>query len=97
VSDKDIRKMTAVLFPLACRIHLTPLNNARSAAPRDIAVMNARFKQRMNIYADAHEALQAAWQHCPRRGLVVVAGSLYLVGELLPAVRGSAEGLLRSR
>jgi folylpolyglutamate synthase/dihydropteroate synthase len=38
----------------------------------------------------AREALLAAWDACPENGLVVVTGSLYLIGELLETVRKDA-------
>jgi folylpolyglutamate synthase/dihydropteroate synthase len=41
----------------------------------------------MRVHADMRGALRAAWKECSPSGLVVVTGSLYLVGELLPLVR----------
>ena len=86
VRDKDIRKIGAAIFPLASSIHLTPLANTRSASPAEIAAMHKEFAPRMRIHGSMREALQSAWEECPRSGLVVVTGSLYLVGELLPLV-----------
>lgn len=91
VRDKDIRKMSGSLFPLAQSIHLTPLRNSRSASPEDIAAMHPRFRGRIELHSTSRAALQAAWNRCSRKGLVVVTGSLYLVGELLPIVRAAAE------
>ena len=91
VRDKDIRKMSGSLFPLAQSIHLTPLSNSRSASAEDIAAMHPRFRGRTELYANARAALRAAWNRCSRKGLVVVTGSLYLVGELLPLVRAAAK------
>ena len=88
--DKDIQKMGACLFPLARRIHLTPVANQRTADPAAIAAKHPRYRARMRTHSDARKALQAAWDECPRNGLVVVTGSLYLVGELLPLVREQA-------
>jgi dihydrofolate synthase/folylpolyglutamate synthase len=88
--DKDIQKMGGFLFPLARRIHLTPVPNPRTADPEAIAVEHPRYRVRMRIHSNARRALQAAWDECPRNGLVVVTGSLYLVGELLPLVREQA-------
>jgi dihydrofolate synthase / folylpolyglutamate synthase len=88
--DKDFHKMGAYLFPLAWRIHLTPLANQRTADPALIAAAHPRYRVRMRMHGNAREALQAAWDECPRNGLVVVTGSLYLVGELLPLVREQA-------
>jgi dihydrofolate synthase/folylpolyglutamate synthase len=85
--DKDVREMGELLFPLARRIHLTPVANSRSADPAAIAAALPRFRARMRIHPNARAALRVAWNECPDNGLVVVTGSLYLVGELLPLIR----------
>ncbi len=85
--DKDIRKMGNALFPLAGSIQLAPLNNARSADPKEVLAMFRRFAGKTRVHASSKEALKAAWQACSPKGLVVVTGSLYLLGELLPTVR----------
>ena len=85
--DKDIRNMAKHLFPLADSIHLAPLDNPRSATPAEIEAIHPRFRPRMRSHITSAEALHAAWKECPKRGLVVVTGSLYLVGEILPLLR----------
>jgi dihydrofolate synthase / folylpolyglutamate synthase len=87
VRDKNIQDIGAAVFPLAKRIYLTPLVNSRSADPAEIAGMHSRYCSRMTIHPDMANALQSAWAECPPTGLVVVTGSLYLVGELLPIVQ----------
>jgi dihydrofolate synthase / folylpolyglutamate synthase len=89
--DKDILKMGGLLFPMSRSIHLTPVANSRTAVPADIAAMHSRFRPRMRIHSNARAALEAAWDECPRNGLVVITGSLYLIGELLPLVRSVAQ------
>ncbi|MEJ2109222.1 MAG: hypothetical protein P8Z37_04770, partial [Acidobacteriota bacterium] len=91
VRDKNIREVAASLFPLAETIQLTPLTNTRSALPEDIAAMTPRFRTRISAHSDMRKALNAAWNLCSPQGLVVVTGSLYLVGELLPVVRRYTE------
>ena len=86
VRDKDIRKIGAAVFPIATSIHLTPLKNTRSATPAEVAAMLKSFRPKMRIHRNMREALYSAWEDCSRSGLVVVTGSLYLVGELLPIV-----------
>lgn len=86
VRDKDIRKIGAAVFPIATSIHLTPLVNTRTADPTQVVAMHKRFKPRMRVHRNGKEALYAAWKECSPAGLVVVTGSLYLVGELLPLV-----------
>jgi dihydrofolate synthase/folylpolyglutamate synthase len=85
--DKNIREMGASLFPLAASIHLTPIANARSANPGDVAELHRRFRSRMHLHSSMHRALYSAWRRCSPSGLVVVTGSLYLVGNLLPTVQ----------
>jgi dihydrofolate synthase / folylpolyglutamate synthase len=91
VRDKDIRKIGNALFPIADSIHLTPLVNTRSAVPDDVASMHKSFLPKMRIHKSMKEALNAAWKECSPSGLVVVTGSLYLVGELLPMVRKNSK------
>ena len=85
--DKDLRKMGAILFPMARSIHVGPIDNPRAASPLAIVALNAKFQNRMRVHASAAEALRGAWRECPSNGWVVVTGSLYLLGELLPLVR----------
>jgi dihydrofolate synthase/folylpolyglutamate synthase len=90
VRDKNIREIGRAIFPLATSIHLTPLVNTRSAAPSEVAAIHKSFISRMRIHSNMREALLAAWRECSPSGLVVVTGSLYLVGELLPFVQAGA-------
>jgi len=85
--DKDIRGMGAQLFPVATTIHLAPIANSRSASPDEIAGLHSPFRSRMRIHSNMREALYSAWDECSCRGLVVVTGSLYLIGDLLPLIR----------
>jgi dihydrofolate synthase/folylpolyglutamate synthase len=87
VRDKNIQEIGEAIFPLAARIHLTPLVNARSCNPIDVAAMHPQYRSRMTLHPDMKTALLSAWRDCPRSGLVVITGSLYLVGELLPIVQ----------
>jgi dihydrofolate synthase/folylpolyglutamate synthase len=91
VRDKDIPAMARALFPGARKIHLTPFANSRSAPAVDIASKTERFRRKLELHTHARAALTRAWESCPPGGLVVVTGSLYLVGELLPFVRAAAK------
>lgn len=91
VRDKNIRKIGATLFPLAKSIHLTPLINTRSSDPDEIVRLHKRFQSRMKLHPNMRKALYSAWKECSFSGLVIVTGSLYLVGELLPLIRSKVE------
>jgi len=89
--DKNIRAMGGYLFPLAKTIHLTPIPNSRCADPAEVAFLHKRFRSRIKIHPNMNAALLSAWRECSPSGLVVVTGSLYLVGELLSLVRRFAK------
>jgi dihydrofolate synthase/folylpolyglutamate synthase len=91
VRDKDIRGVGSAIFPVAASIHLTPLRNTRSSDPAEVAALHKRYRSRMRFHAGMREALYAAWKECSATGLVVVTGSLYLVGELLPLVQANTK------
>ncbi|HTY62766.1 MAG TPA: folylpolyglutamate synthase/dihydrofolate synthase family protein [Acidobacteriota bacterium] len=91
VRDKNIRGIGGAIFPAATSIHLTPLVNTRSSKPEEVAAMHKHFAPRMRIHSNMREALRAAWKECSPAGLVVVTGSLYLVGELLPFVQANSK------
>jgi dihydrofolate synthase / folylpolyglutamate synthase len=90
VRDKNIRGIGAAVFPIAKSIHLTPLVNTRSADPSEVMALHKQFRSQMKVHSNMREALDSAWEECPPSGLVVVTGSLYLVGELLPVVQADA-------
>ncbi len=87
VRDKNIRGIGACLFPVATSIHLTPLTNTRTASTNEIIDLNKRYRSKMKVHSSMRRALYAAWEQCSPKGLVVVTGSLYLVGELLPVIQ----------
>jgi dihydrofolate synthase/folylpolyglutamate synthase len=80
--DKSIKKMAQALFPLASRIVLTRIPYSRAADPGEIVSFASRYKGRMIVEADAKKAVQRAIIGAGREGVVVVTGSLFLVGEI---------------
>ncbi len=91
LADKDIKKMSQCIFPLAKSIHLAPLANSRSADPKAIAALHPSYGNRIYLHNSTRDALYATWKMCSPSGLVVVTGSLYLLGELLPLIHKHAK------
>jgi len=77
--DKDVSGMAAALAPAFEAVWLTRYPDARAADPAALA----RFFPQARIEPDPHAALERALQARPPGGLVVVAGSLYLLGALM--------------
>jgi dihydrofolate synthase / folylpolyglutamate synthase len=88
--DKDIAELGRQLFPLAREIVLTRAHSARAATPEEIASRCGALAARAQLCATSTDALALARQQARPNEVIVVAGSLYLVGEVRSAVLGNA-------
>jgi len=81
--DKAISEMTEILFPLAVRVMVTRPANPRSAAPQEIEQAASRTGAHMEAENDVGHALERARAAAPKNAVIVVTGSIYLVGEAM--------------
>ncbi|RPJ03238.1 MAG: bifunctional folylpolyglutamate synthase/dihydrofolate synthase [Candidatus Aminicenantes bacterium] len=82
MKDKDLRAMTRILFPAASSIILTRVPYKRSATPEDLLAAAPPFKGRVLLEPDTRKAVELALQESKRRAPVIIAGSLFLIGEV---------------
>ncbi len=84
--DKAISEMTEILFPLAERVFATRPDNPRSASPEEIQQAAVRTGSEVEAAPDVASALQRAKNLAGSTGVVVITGSIYLVGEVMRLV-----------
>ena len=84
MKDKAFDEMAQILFPLFERVIATPVMSPRSASAEELVQAAAQTGVRAIAASDGHQALALALAEVPPDGLVVIAGSVYLVGELRP-------------
>jgi dihydrofolate synthase/folylpolyglutamate synthase len=82
MADKDIAAIAGPLFPLADRLVLTAPRIDRAASPAEVAARAGESARGAHLEPDVRQALKAARGMAGPNRLVVVAGSLYLVGEV---------------
>jgi len=82
MKDKKIEELARVLFPLAERIILTRYPYDRAASPEEIARCAPDFLDRVEQEPDTAQAVRRALALAGARGVVVITGSLFLVGEV---------------
>lgn len=80
--DKRINKIADILFPLADRVIVTSFPYFRAALPEEIKQKAAKYVDRIVLEPDPGHAFMLALQLAKKQSAVVVAGSLYLVGEI---------------
>ncbi|HXT99995.1 MAG TPA: cyanophycin synthetase [Polyangia bacterium] len=88
VGDKDAAAMFAALAPAAAAIVTTRSDNPRAVAAAELAAIAARFTADVVACDDPVAALAEARGRAGAGGLVVVCGSMFLVGMLRAHVLG---------
>jgi dihydrofolate synthase / folylpolyglutamate synthase len=82
LKDKAIAEMAQVLFPVFDRVVLTTVRSPRASSLETLRAAAATVHVPFTEAPDSGTALAMALDQTPPDGLVVVAGSVYLVGEL---------------
>ncbi|MGP8185197.1 MAG: bifunctional folylpolyglutamate synthase/dihydrofolate synthase [Terracidiphilus sp.] len=78
--DKPLEEMAQILFPLFDRVMVAPIRSARASTIEELLGAAARTGTRAIAMESVGEALRKA-QEDSAGGVVVVSGSVYLVGE----------------
>jgi dihydrofolate synthase / folylpolyglutamate synthase len=81
--DKAVAEIAEILFPIAERVIVTHANNPRSASVEEIQQAASRVAGDIREAADVAAALVDAGKIAGRGGLVLVTGSIYIVGEAM--------------
>jgi len=81
--DKAISEMTEILFPLAARVIATRPENPRSASPEEIQRAGSRTGAEIEPVAEIGAAVERAREGARPETVIVVTGSIYLVGEAM--------------
>jgi dihydrofolate synthase/folylpolyglutamate synthase len=93
LKDKEIGSMARLLFPEAGTVILTRAPYRRSASPEDILRAAPSFRDKIRLEPDVKKAVRLAISESRGRIPIVIAGSLFLAGEvkrlrLFPGGRG---------
>ena len=81
--DKAIREIAGILFPLADRVIATRARNPRAASPEEIAELGSHAQTEILQADSVQTALERARMLTGGKGVVVITGSIYIVGEAL--------------
>ena len=84
MNDKDIAGIATVLFTRADKLILTQPENPRALLPTELEAFVKERSEIENVFTSrpVKSALQLAREVTPDNGVIVVTGSLYLVGEV---------------
>ena len=81
--DKAIQEMADILFPLAEQVVVTCIDNPRAAGTGELLQAGSRTRATMTAEPSVSAALSRAFDLTPAGRLIVVTGSIFLVGDTM--------------
>jgi dihydrofolate synthase/folylpolyglutamate synthase len=88
--DKAISEMTEILFPTALRVIATRPENPRAASAEEIQRAASRTGAEIELVPEVSVALDRARADAKPATVIVLTGSIYLVGEAMRFLKLSA-------
>jgi dihydrofolate synthase / folylpolyglutamate synthase len=88
--DKAVQEMADILFPLAARVIVTHIESPRAASVEELQRAGSRSGAEMFPEPNTDAALSRAFKLSLADGIVVVTGSIFLVGEAMKILGMSA-------
>jgi dihydrofolate synthase / folylpolyglutamate synthase len=90
--DKAIGEISEILFPLAEHVIATRAENPRSATPEEIREAASRTQSDIDLAFNVSSALKRARELAGTDGVLVITGSIYVVGEAMRTLGVSVDG-----
>lgn len=84
--DKAYAEMAQILFPIFDRVVLAPVDSPRSVAVEDLLPVAERVGVPATIAISPAAGFETALRQTPKDGLLVCAGSIYLIGSARAAL-----------
>jgi dihydrofolate synthase/folylpolyglutamate synthase len=82
--------MTEILFPMATQVIATRPENPRAAAPEEIRQAAHRTGAEIETVTEVAEAMSRARELAAGDSVIVVTGSIYLVGAAMRVLQAAA-------
>lgn len=87
LSDKDSKSSVKLLKGLFDAVYTVPVNNPRTLSAEDLAEECRAYFDEVKAFESVFTAFDEAYKLCEKEGkMLVIAGSLYLAGEIRPYI-----------
>jgi dihydrofolate synthase / folylpolyglutamate synthase len=81
--DKAVQEMADILFPIAQQVIVTRVDNPRAATTDELLQAAARTGADIHAEPTVAAALRRAFEQTPKDNVIVVTGSIFLVGDTM--------------
>jgi len=96
-ANKEVEAVCSILCPLAETVIVTQARTVRAMSPPELKNYAARYSKQIEIIPSLQEALDSAREGADSEGVILVAGSLYLIGEALALLKNEEAEKQRSK
>ncbi|HZX10896.1 MAG TPA: folylpolyglutamate synthase/dihydrofolate synthase family protein [Acidobacteriota bacterium] len=87
--EKKIKEISHILFPTAEKVILTLFPFHKSASPQEILSQTPDFRDKISCESDPEQDLSTAVRSVYNKGSILIAGSLYIVGEMKKIIKAN--------
>ena len=91
LGDKAVGEIAEILFPIADQVVITTVDNPRAASPEEVAKAASRMSTDAVLEPNFRAALHRAIEFTAKDAVLVITGSIYLVGAALGFLNASSE------
>jgi dihydrofolate synthase/folylpolyglutamate synthase len=87
LADKEVEKMVSVIAPKASRIITVTPNSHRAKAGNELSQVIAKFNRNVEHADEYEEAYNKALSYCSPQDLLLISGSLYMIGDMRKIIK----------
>jgi len=84
--DKAIQEMADILFPIAVGVIVTHIDNPRAAGVEELQQAGSRTGANIIAESDVATAIKRTFETAPAENVIVITGSIFLVGDTMKAL-----------
>ena len=82
LADKDVDHMVKVITPQAKKVFTVTPNSIRAETSEELMGVVKKYNQDCQAYSDYKNAFEDALKLCKKDDLLLISGSLYMIGEM---------------
>ena len=82
LADKDVEDMVKVITPKAKKVFTVTPNSIRAETSEELMGVVKKYNQDCQAYSDYKNAFEDALKLCKKDDLLLISGSLYMIGEI---------------
>lgn len=87
LSDKEVYKMVEKISTIANRIYTVTPNSERAEIATELKKIVSKYNENVESYIDYSEALKTALKDAREDDLILISGSLYMIGDMRKIIR----------